>query len=143
MLRAEMSARISAGTILRRVNVGFAVILFMNWVAEIFRFPHLLYGDPSAFNWIRVLLRSAVIVGAWAWAYFTIRGLVRRLHYLEDFVLVCSSCRRVGQDGKWLTTEQYFDAKFHTPTSHGVCPECSQLARERLDRQIQENSGKF
>ncbi|MDB6114966.1 MAG: hypothetical protein JWQ62_1911 [Lacunisphaera sp.] len=137
-----MTARISDGRVLRQVNLGFALILFINWVAEIFRFPHLLYGDPFEFNWFRVLLRSAVIIGVWAWSYFAIRRLIRRLHHLEDFVLVCSWCRRVGQEGEWLTMEQYFGTKFHRHTSHGVCPECARKARDHLAQQIEENSGK-
>ena len=138
-----MSTRIDSDTILRRVNLGFAAILFLTWLAEIFRFPHLFWNEPYEFNWFRIFLRSVVITGVWAWAYFTIAKLVRRLHYLEEFVLVCSWCRRVGQDGQWLTMEQYFGTKFHTPTSHGVCPECSQKTRDRLAKQIEENSGKF
>ena len=50
--------------------------------------------------------------------------LLKRLHHLEEFLLVCSWCRRVGDQGEWLTTEEYFGSKFATHTSHGICPEC-------------------
>src|SRR4051812_27466746 len=102
-----MSTPASGRTILRRENVGFALILFINWAAEIIRLPHLLYDEPVEFNWFRVLLRSAVIVAVWTWVYFTTRVLVRRLHHLEEFLLVCSWCRKVGHEGQWLTMEQY------------------------------------
>lgn len=138
----EMNAEVSSATILRRENLGFALILLINWVAEIIRLPHLLYGDPIEFNWFRVLLRSVVIIGVWAWVYFTTRGLIKRLHRLEEFMLVCSWCRKVGQEGEWLTMEQYFGSNFDTQTSHGICPECSQQARERLARQIDEAAAK-
>ncbi len=85
-----MSAKTSGASILRRENIGFALILLINWTAEIIRLPHLLYGEPADFNWFRVLLRSAVIICVWAWVYFTTRGLIRRLHHLEEFMLVCS-----------------------------------------------------
>jgi hypothetical protein len=133
-----MTTKVSGVTILRRENIGFSLILIINWAAEILRLPHLLYDDPEGFNWFRVLLRSAVIIGVWAWVYFTTRSLIRRLHHLEEFLLVCSWCRKVGQDGQWLTMEQYFGSKFDTQTSHGICPECSQKARERLAQQIAE-----
>ncbi len=137
-----MPANTSGATILRRVNIGFALILLINWVAEIIRLPHLLYDDAVEFNWFRVLLRSVVIIGVWTWVYFTTRGLIKRLHRLEEFMLVCSWCRKVGQEGQWLTMEQYFGSKFDTQTSHGICPECSQTARDRLARQIAEATTK-
>lgn len=138
----KMPANTSGATILRRVNIGFALILLINWVAEIIRLPHLLYDDAVEFNWFRVLLRSVVIIGVWTWVYFTTRGLIKRLHRLEEFMLVCSWCRKVGQEGQWLTMEQYFGSKFDTQTSHGICPECSQTARDRLARQIAEATTK-
>ena len=137
-----MSAKTSGASVLRRENIGFALILFINWAAEIMRLPHLLYGEPSEFNWFRVLLRSAVILIVWAWVYFTTRGLIRRLHHLEEFMLVCSWCRKVGHDGSWLTMEQYFGKNFDTQTSHGVCPECAEKARARLAQQITDAGGK-
>lgn len=137
-----MKVETSGATILRRENLGFSLILLINWAAEIIRLPHLLYGDPAGFNWFRVLLRSAVIIGVWAWVYFTTRSLIKRLHRLEEFMLVCSWCRKVGQEGQWLTMEQYFGSNFDTQTSHGICPECSQKARDRLAQHIAEATAK-
>lgn len=137
-----MKVETSGATILRRENIGFSLILLINWAAEIIRLPHLLYGDPVDFNWRRVLLRSVVIIIVWAWVYFATRGLIKRLHRLEEFMLVCSWCRKVGQEGRWLTMEQYFGSNFDTQTSHGICPECSQKTRDRLAQQIAEATAK-
>jgi hypothetical protein len=131
-----MTTKASGATVLRRENIGFALILFFSWAAEIVRLPHLLYGDPDGFNWFRVTLRSVVILAVWAWVYLTTRALIKRLHYLEKFLMVCSWCRKVGQDGQWLTMEQYFGAKFDTQTSHGICPECSEKTHARLQQLI-------
>lgn len=134
-----MTTKASGRTVLRRENFGFALILVINWAAEVARLPHLLYGEPSEFNWFRVLLRSGVILLVWAWVYFTTRSLIRRLHHLEEFLLVCGWCRKVGHEGTWLTMEQYFGRNFHTQTSHGICPECSVKTRDRLAQMIEEN----
>jgi len=112
-------------SILRQESVGFSLILLVNWVAEIIRLPHLLYGDPAEFNWGRAVLRSVVILATWAWVHFTTRRLVQRLHKLEEFLLVCSWCRKVGHEGEWLTMEDYFDSHLDTATSHGICPACA------------------
>lgn len=133
-----MTTKAGGASVLRRENLGFAVILLLSWISEIIRLPHLLFGDPDEFNWPRVLLRSVIIIAVWAWVYFTTRSLIRRLHHLEEFLLVCSWCRKVGHEGTWLTMEQYFGSKFDTQTSHGICPECSQKTRDRLERIIAE-----
>ncbi len=52
------------------------------------------------------------------------RKLLDRLHYLEGFLRVCAWCRKVDHDGHWLTLEGYFNQRFNTKTSHGMCPEC-------------------
>lgn len=137
-----MSTPAGVHPVLRRENLGFALILIINWAAEIVRLPHLLYNEPDEFNWLRVLLRSAVIIAVWAWVHFTTRALIRRLHHLEEFLMVCSWCRKVGQDGKWLTMEEYFGSNFDTQTSHGICPECSRKTRDRLAQMIAEGNGR-
>jgi len=57
--------------------------------------------------------------------------MLKRLHQLEEFLLVCSWCRKVGHEGKWLTMEEYFGSKFATETSHGICPECAKKTMVR------------
>jgi hypothetical protein len=103
----------------------------MAWLVEFLDLAHLLYDATAGFDWGRVLLRTLVIVAIWVFVHFTTRPLLKRLHYLEDFLRICSWCRKVGHDGEWLTMEQYFGAKFKTETSHGICPDC---ARAQIDK---------
>jgi hypothetical protein len=119
----------SGRSILRKEAVGFSIIILLTWVAEIIALPHLLYGEPAGFHWGRVLMRTLVIAAIWAWVHFTTRRLLRRLHELEEFLLVCSWCRKVGHEGRWVTMEEYFGSKFATETSHGICPECANSVR--------------
>ena len=116
----------SGRSILRMEAVGFAVFIALIWITEIFRLPHLLFGEPDTFVWPRVLFRTLVILVIWGWVHFTTRRLLRRLHELEEFLLVCSWCRRVGDHGEWLTMEEYFGSRLSTETSHGICPDCAQ-----------------
>lgn len=114
----------SGRSIRSRVTIGFVVIV-LTWLAELLRLPHLLYGEDADFRWGRVLCRTVVRLGIWGWVQFTIRRLLRRLHELEEFLLVCSWCRRLGHQGRWLTMEEFFDSRLATETSHGICPECA------------------
>jgi hypothetical protein len=116
-----------AEPILRKTAVGFSLILFLSWATEIIHLPHLLYGEAAAFNWTRALLRTAVILGVWAWVHLTTKKLLKRLHRLEEYVLICSWCRKVGHEGGWVTMEEYFGSNFDTETSHGICQECAEL----------------
>ncbi len=115
----------SGRTILLKVTIGFLIIIALTWVVELVRLPHLLYGEDAEFRWGRVIFRTVVVLGIWAWVHFTTRRLLRRLHELEEFLLVCSWCRRLGHQGRWLTMEEFFDSRLATETSHGICPECA------------------
>lgn len=107
-------------------SMGFLFILLLSWGVAIFDLPHYLFGDPHTFNWQRAALRTAIILPVWAWVHFTTRHLLRRIRYLEGFLIICSWCRKVGHQGEWLTMEEYFGSKFGQPTTHGICPECNQ-----------------
>ncbi len=115
--------------VLRRVAAGFSLILLISWGAQLAGIPHYFYGETIDFNWSRFLIRTAVIVIVWVWVHVTTKRLLKRLHHLEEFLLVCSWCRKVGHEGQWLTMEEYFGSKFATETSHGICPECEQRLR--------------
>jgi hypothetical protein len=115
----------SARSILRMEAIGFTLMLVIVWLAELTGLPNRFFGDPTGFLWTRVLARTGVILAIWAWVHFTTRRLLRRLHELEGFLLVCSWCRRVGDEKRWVSMEEYFGSRLATETSHGICPDCS------------------
>ncbi len=111
---------------------GFSLIITLSWLTEMIRLPHLIFGESFVPNWDRAILRSVVVVAIWVWVHLATQRLLKRLHYLEEFLRVCSWCRKVCHDGKWLTMEEYFNSKFATQTSHGMCPECMKEAVKNL-----------
>ena len=72
-----------------------------------------------------MLVRTGVIVAIWVWVHFTTRRLLRRLHELEEFLRICSWCRKLEHNGQWLTIEEFFGSRLATETSHGICPTCA------------------
>ena len=133
MVRDTMNAKVrQAESILRKEAIGFSTIIVLSWATEFFHVPTLLFGEPHDFNWHRALLRTVVVLGIWLWVHRATKRLLARLHYLEEFLLICSWCRKVGHDGQWLTMEEYFGSKFSTETSHGMCPECAQRATDGM-----------
>ena len=121
----------SADSVPRRTALGFAIFLTLVWAVEFSKIPHRFFDEPDEINWFRLVMRTAIIVGVWAWVHYTTRKLLRRLHHLEEFLRVCSWCQKVGHEGKWLTMEEYFGSKFDTQTTHGICPECAARATGR------------
>ena len=105
--------------------IGFCVLIGGGWAVEFSGLPHRLFSLPDGVDWLRLGLRTSVVLTVWAAVHLATRQLLKRLHELEEFLLVCSWCRKIGHDGKWLTTEEYFGSKFSTATSHGVCPDCA------------------
>ena len=120
-------------SILWKIGIGFAVIILLTWLVEVVRLPNRLYGGPDGFNWLRPVLRTGIMLIIWGWVHYTVRRLLQRLHHLEATLRVCAWCRKVGHGDEWLSMEDYFDSKFKTETTHGICPECaaSQLAAEQ------------
>lgn len=123
----------SGRNILRQQAIGFSILIALMWVVEILRVPHHVFGESPEFLWMRALARTGIVALVWTIVHFSTRRLLQRLHELEEFLLICAWCRKVGDNDRWLTLEDYFDSKFATGTSHGICPECAakQLAEHR------------
>ena len=111
---------------------AFSLIIALSWLTEMVRIPHLLFGETFTPNWHRAVLRTVVVLLIWLWVNLATRQLLKRLHYLEEFLRVCSWCRKVGYQGEWLDMEKYLKTKFATKTSHGVCPNCLQQKKDEI-----------
>ena len=111
---------------------AFSLIIALSWLTEAIRIPHLLYGESFTPNWNRAILRTVVIVLIWIWVHLATRQLLRRLHYLEEFLRVCSWCRKVSHGNEWIEMERYLKSKFATKTSHGMCPDCLRRKKDEI-----------
>jgi hypothetical protein len=111
---------------------GFSTIVALSWLTEAIRIPHLIFDEPFTPNWHRAMLRTVVVLAIWAWVHLATKRLLKRLHHLEEFLRVCSWCRKVCHDDEWLTMENYLNSKFATRTSHGICPDCMKKKVEEL-----------
>ena len=120
----------SSESILAKEAIGFSLIIALSWLTEFLHIPYLLFSEPHEINWRRAVIRTVVIVAVWLWVHLATKRVLKRLHHLEEYLLICSWCRKVGSEGRWLSMEEYFGSKFSTETSHGICPECA----ERLQR---------
>jgi hypothetical protein len=119
-------------SILGKEAFGFSFLIVLSWLVEALHIPHLIFGEPFTPDWRRAALRTLVLSLIWLWVHWATRRLLKRLHYLEASLRVCGWCRKVCDHGEWLTMEAYFDSRFATQTSHGMCPECLQKKKDEL-----------
>ena len=111
---------------------GFSLLIALCWLTEWTQIPRHLFGEAFAPDWKRAALRSIVILLVWTSVHLATKRLLRRLHYLEEFLRVCSWCRKVCHDDEWMPMETYFKSKFSTKTTHGMCPECLQKKKDEF-----------
>jgi len=114
-------------------SVGFSLLIALSWLTEITRIPHFVFGEAFTPNWNRAMLRTTVILIVWTSVYVATKRLLKRLHHLEEFLRICSWCRKVDHDGKWVALEEFFSSKFATTTTHGMCPECLEKRLKEIE----------
>jgi len=103
---------------------AFSFLIGLSWLTEALQLPHALFGDQFNPNYRRAGLRTIIILMIWSWVYLVTRRLLKRLHHLEEFLRVCGWCRKVCDQNEWLEMEKFFNSKFDTKTTHGMCPDC-------------------
>jgi len=128
----ETQAQGKSNRILWVEAAAFSLIILLSWLTEVIRIPHLLYGEAFTPNYHRAILRTVVILLIWLWVNMATRQLLRRLHYLEEFLRVCSWCRKVSYRSEWIEMEKYLKTKFATKTSHGMCPDCLRKTKNEI-----------
>jgi len=119
---------------------GFSFLIVITWLTEALRIPYHIFGESFTPNWHRALLRTVVVLAIWAWVHPLTRRLLKRLHHLEEYLRICSWCHKVCHDGEWLEMGKYFNSKFATKTSHGMCPECLAKGKDDLRQRANQSA---
>jgi len=97
--------------------IGFFLAALTCWVTE--------YFDPP-FSYMQAIIETAVIgVLGWITVYLTWR-LIQRIKYLEGFLVICSSCKSVKIDDRWVSIEYVIAKNSEVQLSHGLCPQCTE-----------------
>lgn len=114
--------------------LGFALVVVLIWADELLDVPHMVFGAPPTIARLpEAVLESTVVVVLGALVTYASAQLVKRLTYLESFVVLCGWCRRVHDQESWVSFEAFLGAHQVRP-SHGLCPECA----AKLDEELEE-----
>lgn len=72
-------------------------------------------------------IETVVIALLGGFTVYSTFAIVRRLRYLEGFLLICVNCKKVQVDGEWLPFEGLLGRDERLKLSKGVCPECRKV----------------
>jgi hypothetical protein len=127
-----LKTRIQGSTILWYEAFGFLTIIALSWVNELSDLPYLVGGTNYVPNWRESALETGIVAAIGIVVMIHTRRLLSRLHYLERFVRVCAWCKKLKLNGEWVPLEQFFETRFQTETSHGMCDVCVDEVKGQL-----------
>jgi hypothetical protein len=117
-------------------NVGFLAVIILCFLDELLQLPSLIFSDhPFVVLYRRPTLEMLLFLAVWLLVSNSTRRLLRQVRQLEDFLRVCSWCRRIDYKGEWMPLEEFMEQGFDTPTTHGICPECLRQKKEAIERE--------
>ncbi len=122
---------------LRRIlwieTLGFLTIITLTWLDEMMQLPVRIFGGVAFPNWRESALETLIALAVWLVVFISTKKLLEHLYYLEDFLRLCAWCRRVGDNGAWVSFEDFFASRLDTQTSHGICPDCAAKFNQKAD----------
>ena len=120
-----MEKKLRPSKVLLSQAMGFVVLIAISWVNELIDLRSLVLGDhPYISDFRESTLEMLFVLAVWLVVYGSTNRMLARMNQLEGFLHLCSWCRRIGTKGRWMSTEEFFDRRFDTKTSHGICEEC-------------------
>ena len=106
--------------------IGYGILLFLIIGDEVFDFPHTVFGFPATpINWAEALIEGSYIIALGASSIYLSLRLLRQIKFLEGFLPICTSCKKIRKDEEWVSIEQYMSDHSEAFFSHGLCPECA------------------
>ena len=106
----------------------FGLVLTTLWLDEFIDLPYRVFNAPPTPYRIEEYIietSSVLIVGIIVIALTWV--LMKRLERIEEFVRVCSWCKRVFLDGSWVEFAVYLRQKQDLDSTHGICESCAQV----------------
>ncbi|HPJ71162.1 MAG TPA: hypothetical protein PK636_00585 [bacterium] len=108
-------------------GAGFGFLIVCVWLNELFDLPHLLFNQaPTPVNIVESVSESVVVLLLGAFMIGATGVLLKRIRYLEGFLPVCSFCKKVRIDGRWIPLDEYVAHNSEAKISHGLCPDCKE-----------------
>ena len=122
----DLDFRTRVKRIMQLETVAFAGIVLVSWANEVYDLPYLLYGTaPRLPNYYAASLETT-------WALFVLflvlvitKSFLKQIRYLEGFLPVCSYCKSIRVDDRWVPLEEYLHEHTDVRMTHSLCPPCA------------------
>ncbi len=112
-------------SVLLREAIGFAVLLCLIWLDEIFDLPHRILGqEPDRGSLLEGAIESGVVILLAAGVFIVTAKLLKKVKLLEGVLPVCSFCKKIREGKEWIPIESYIRDRSHADFTHGLCPDC-------------------
>lgn len=108
---------------------AFLAIIAVSWSDELFHLSRSVFGGGASSNWQEAAFETLVTVAVAIPTILLTRRFLDRLHRLEAFLRICAWCHRIGEKDRWVSLEAFFEGRFDTRTTHGICPDCAEKLR--------------
>ncbi|MFH0953399.1 MAG: hypothetical protein V1873_03620 [Verrucomicrobiota bacterium] len=107
--------------------VGFGLLYGFLWLDEILDLPRRILGAPGTpINWRESLFESSLALVLAAAVVVLTRAFLKRIKYLEGFLIFCAGCKRVCSGGRWVPVDVFVRDHADVTITHGLCPDCIQ-----------------
>lgn len=121
-----------ANGILYAVTCGFLLLIACLWLIE----GTSLFGNNDI-ETVEVSINTGLVLAVAIPVLVIVKRMLTQLNHLERFITVCSWCKKVNYNGRWISHDIFMKIRFKTETSHGLCPDCSdKIANEVRSRKM-------
>jgi hypothetical protein len=113
--------------------IGYALILAIVWMNEVFDLPHTIFGvNATPPNHFESLFESILILFLAVITLTITHAILKRLNFLEGLLPICSICKKIRSDQDWIPIEEYISSRSNANFTHGICPDCTEKYYGRL-----------
>jgi glucan phosphoethanolaminetransferase (alkaline phosphatase superfamily) len=119
MKTIQLSKRILASELM-----GFLIVIMIVWLDEFIDLPHELLGAPATpINYIESIFETIIISVLAVLVILLTHTLLKRI--LSGILPVCSFCKKIRVDDRWIPIDSYIRDHSEVDFSHGICPQCA------------------
>ena len=105
--------------------IGFGAAMLTIWLDEIIDIPHLVFGaDATPINVTEALIESLMVFLLGIGVMTVTWTLLKKIKYLEGFLPVCSFCKKIRVDDRWIPIVDYITDNSAARFTHSCCPQC-------------------
>jgi hypothetical protein len=121
-LNGKIVKRIIIGEI-----VGFFLVIATAWITALFDPPYFFFHQVfTSIDIFETSFETVIIIILAVFVILFTNRLVRQIKYLEGFMVICASCKKIKTGDEWVQIEKIISESSNVMFSHGICPACAE-----------------